>query len=94
MVKKTIENYLRIRQVSRKKLGGLEVSKELQKINKDDLLVSYDFNSVHPTAQIDIKSSWPKRETAYPFKKDMNESICSLFKSGKWNELNRSAFLL
>ena len=36
-----------------KKLGDLEISKELQKINKDDLLVSYDFNSLYPTAQID-----------------------------------------
>ena len=36
-----------------KKLGELEISKELQKINQDDLLVSYDFNSSYPRAQID-----------------------------------------
>ena len=52
-----------------KKLGELEISKELQKINKDDLLVSYDFNSSYPSAQIDLYSAWPKIETAYPFKK-------------------------
>ena len=45
----------------------MEISKELQKDNKDDLLVSYDFNILHPTAQIDIDSTWPKMETAYPF---------------------------
>ena len=76
-----------------KKLGELEISKELQKINKDDLLVSYDFNSLYPSAQNDKNSTWPKIETSYPFKKYMEESICSLFNSGRRNELNRSTFL-
>ena len=75
------------------KLGELEISTELQKINKDDLLVSYDFNSLYPTAQIDKNSTWPKIETACPFKKYMNESFYSLFNSGRWNESSRSAFL-
>ena len=43
-----------------KKLGELEISEELQKINKNDLSVSYDFNSLYPSAQIDINSTWPK----------------------------------
>ena len=85
--KKELDNFLN------NKLGNLEISKELQKINKDDLLVSYDFNSLYPSAQIDKNSTWPKIETSYPFKKYMNESICTLFNSGRWNELNRSAFL-
>ena len=85
--KKELEKFLE------KKLGELEISKELQKINKDDLLVSYDFNSLYPSAQIDKNSTWPKIETAYPFKKHMNESICTLFNNGRWNELNRSVFL-
>ena len=76
-----------------RKLGELEISKELQKIIKDDLLVSYDFNSRYPSAQIDKNSTWPKIETAYPFKKYMSESICTFFNSGRWNELNRCAFL-
>ena len=76
-----------------KKLGNLEISKKLQKINKDDLLVSYDFNSLYPSAQIDKNSTWPKIETAYPFKKYMNDAVCTLFNSGRWNELNRSAFI-
>ena len=74
-----------------KKIGELRSSKYLQKINKDDLLVSYDFNSLYPSAQIDIKSTWPKRETTCPFKKDMSELICSLVNSGRWNEYKRSA---
>ena len=75
-----------------KKLGKLEISKELQKINKDDLLVSYDFNSLYPSAQIDKNSTWSKIETSYPLKKNMNDSICTLFNIGRWNELDRSAF--
>ena len=76
-----------------KKLGDLKISRDLQKINKDDLLVSYDFNSLYPSAQIDKNSTWPKIETAYPFKKHMSDAVCTLFNSGRWNELNRSAFL-
>ena len=76
-----------------KKLGELEVSKDLQKINKDDLLVSYDFNTLYPSSQIDKNSTWPKIETAYPFKNYTSDSVCILFNSGRWNELNRSAFL-
>ena len=85
--KKELDNFLN------NKLGNLEISKDLQKINKDDLLVSYDFNSLYPSAQIDKSSYWPKIEASYPFKKHMNDAICYLFNSGRWNELNRSAFL-
>ena len=76
-----------------KKLGELNISDDLQKINEDDLLVSYDFNSLYPSAQIDKNSTWPKIETSYPFKKYMSDAICVLFNSGSWNEINRSAFL-
>ena len=69
------------------------IKKKLQNIIKDDLLVSYDFNSFYPSAQKDLNSTWSKLETAFPFKKFVSESICSLFNSGIWNELNRTAFL-
>ena len=49
-----------------KKLGEINISKELQKINKKDLSVSYDFNSLYPNAQIDANSTWPKIATVYP----------------------------
>ena len=70
----------------------MEISNELQNTNKDDLLVSYDFYSLYPSAQITSNNIWPKVETACPFKKHMNESICSWSKNGSWNELKRSAF--
>ena len=74
-------------------MGELEISKKLQKIIDYDLLVSYDFDSLYPSAQIDKISNWPKPETAYPFKKYMKELICSLFNSGRWNDFIRCAFL-
>ena len=93
-MKKTIEKKIKeLGKILYKKQRELEISKELQKINKDDLLVSFDFNSLYPSAQVDIISTWPKIETSYPFKKFMSDAVCTLFNSGRWNELNRSAFL-
>ena len=76
-----------------KKLGEMEISREIQKIYLNDLLVSYDFNSLYSSAQIDINSYWPKIEIAYSFKKYKSDAFCSLLNSGRLNELNRSAFL-
>ena len=56
------------------------------------MLVSYNFNSLYPTAQIDINSTWPKIEAAHPFEQYMSDAVCNLFTSGRWNELNRSAY--
>ena len=47
IIKKELDKFLE------RKRGELEISTELQKINKDDILVSYDFNSLFPIAQID-----------------------------------------
>ena len=57
------------------------------------MLVSYDFNKLYPSAQIDKNSTWPKIETSCQFKKYISDSVFTLFNSGRWNELNRSAFL-
>ena len=76
-----------------KKLEELEIIKEIHKINKDDLLVSYVFNSLYPSAQIVSHSTWPQIETAYPFEKYMSDAVCRLFNSRRWKEIKRSAFL-
>ena len=74
-------------------LAELEVSNELKNMNEDELLLSNDFNSLYPNAQIDTNSTWPKKETAYLVKKETSDAVCKLFNSGRWNELNRCAFL-
>ena len=48
------------------KFGGLEVSKDLQKFIKPDLLVSYKFTSSYLSAQADRDSTWLGIYIAYP----------------------------
>ena len=43
---------------------------------------------------MDNNSSWPKIDTACPFKNFMSDAVCSLFKSSRWNELNICAFVI
>ena len=88
-----VDEYLKFINIKREEFKLKFENGEKDKIKKDDLLVSYDFNSLYPSAQIDKNSTWPKIETAYPFKKKMSDAVCRLFNSGRWNELNRSAFL-
>ena len=68
MVKKTIEkNEKDLDNFHDEKHEELGFSKDLQKNRNNDLLVSHDFTSLHPSAQIDLNSTWPKIKTAYPF---------------------------
>ena len=71
----------------------LEVSKDLRMINKDDLLVSGDFNNIYRIAEADGNSTWSAIETANPFEKYLNDAVCEKIVSGRWDELGRSAFL-
>ena len=66
-----------------KKLGDLEISEAWRRINKDDLLGSYDFNSLYPGAEADKNSKGPAIETAFPFKNYMNDAVCESFNSGR-----------
>ena len=86
------KNKKEIDKVLEEKFGDLVISKELKNINQDDLLVLYHFNSLYPSAQIDTNSTWFKREIARPFETYISDAVCSLFNSGRCNELNRSAF--
>ena len=76
-----------------KKFRELEISKELQNLKKDVLLVSYDFNSLYPSVEIDFKSTWPKIQTTYPLKNCMSDAFCSLFNSDQLKDLKKYAFL-
>ena len=89
---KKIENGWKTLEI--KKFGELGVSKTLWRINKNDLLVSCDFNSLHPSPEADLNSAWPAIETFYPFRKYMNDAVFEILSSGRWEELNRSASLI
>ena len=76
-----------------KKLASLPISKELNKIDKSDLLVSSDYTSLYPSAMSCPKSIWPKIETSIAInpKQDSNYS-CDLFNNNEWKNLNKSGF--
>ena len=63
-MKKLSEKKKKLEKSLDKKLGELVVSKEIQKFNENDLLVSYNFNSLYPSTQIDENSNWRKIETS------------------------------
>ena len=75
------------------KLASLPISKELNKIDKSDLLVSSDYTSLYPSAMSCHKSTWPKIETSIAInpKQDSNY-LCDLFNNNGWKNLNNSGF--
>ena len=57
------------------------------------MLASNGFIKLHPSALIDMKQTWPKKQITYPLTKNMSDANRSLFNCGRWNELKRFAFL-
>ena len=76
--KQHFENYIK------KKLSSLMTSKELKTIDKSDLLVSSDYNSLYPSAMAHEKSTWPAMETAKAINLEDSEVYCKLFNAGEW----------
>ena len=52
-----------------------------KQVELNDWLLSYNFNSLCPSAQADVNSNWPKIETSFAFEEYMSDSVCSLFNS-------------
>ena len=46
------------------KTSSLPASKKLANLDKTDLRVSSDYNSLHRSAMLHLHSKWPKKETA------------------------------
>ena len=84
--KQDFENYIK------KKLSSLPISKELKAIDKSDLLVSSDYNSLYPSAMAHEKSTWPAIETAKAINPEDSAVYCELFNSGEWASLNKTGF--
>ena len=85
--KQHFENYIK------KKLSSLPISKELNAVDKSDLLVSSDYNSLYPSAMAHEKSTWPSIETALAINPKDSEVYCELFNTGYWASLNKTGFL-
>ena len=76
-----------------KRIHNLEISKKIKEVKLNDYLVSSDYTSLYPSAQVDSHSIWPKIETAYAFENHMNDAVCSLFNGQRFEELNLCCFL-
>ena len=59
-------------------------------IDKSDLLVSKDYNSLCPSARAHVNLKWPKTETAEKINVEECDRLCSLFITGDWKSLNKS----
>ena len=84
--KQHFENY------SKEKLSSLPISKELNNINKSDLLVSNDYNSLYPSARAHEKSTWPAIGTAKAVNPEGIEVYCKLFNTGEWASFKKTGF--
>ena len=61
------------------KLSQLPIHQLLIQLSLNDLLWSYDANSLYPSAMWDPKSFYPKIETGYPFTPDMKDELVTKF---------------
>ena len=59
-------------------------------IDKSDLLVSKDSNSLYPSTMAHVDLKWPKTETAEASIVEEGDGLCSLFNNGGWKSLNKS----
>ena len=68
------------------KLGNLEIHKLLKQIELNELLWSFDASSLYPSAMWDEKSIYPRTETGYAFKRDMNKFLVHKFNNQTFNQ--------
>ena len=61
------------------KLSKLPTHQFLKQIKLDELLRSYDGNSLYPSAMWDENSFYPQIETRYAFTRDMNDELVENF---------------
>ena len=80
------DNYIK------KKLSSLPISKELNKNDKSDLLVSSDYNSLYPSAMAHENSKWPAIETAKAITPEDSNLLCELLNNNEWKSLNKTGF--
>ena len=75
-----------------RKVARIPVSKQLAVIDKSDLLVSSDYNSLYPSAMAHPDSKWPKIETAKAIRLEDSDYLCELFNNREWKNFNKTGF--
>ena len=69
-----------------KKLTMLSIHKELSKLNSNETQMDFEATSIYPSAMWDEKSVYPKKETGFVFKPDMNDVYVEAFNNQSFNE--------
>ena len=69
-----------------KKLNMLSIHKELSKLDSNKTQMSYDGNSLYPSAMWDENSVYPKIETGFAFEPHMNDVYIEAFNNQTFNE--------
>ena len=73
------ENYIS------EKLSQLPIHQLTKQIKLDELFWDFDAVSLYPSAMWDENSIYPRIETGYAYKTDMNDELVEKFKSGNFN---------
>ena len=68
------------------KLSKLPIHRLLKQIKLDGLQWSYDGNSLYPSAMWDENSIYPRIETGYAFRKNMNDKLAEKFITGNFTQ--------
>ena len=69
-----------------KKVNMLSIHKELSKLNSNKTQMDYDANSLYPSAMWDENSVYPKLESGFCFKPDMNDVYVEAFNDQTFNQ--------
>ena len=69
-----------------KKLNMLPIHKELSKLDSNKTQMDYDATSLYPSAMWDKNSVYPKIETGFAFKPNMNDVYVEAFNNQSFNE--------
>ena len=64
-----------------KKLGELSIHHFLQQLSLIDIMWDYDCVSLYPSALWDLNSIYPRIETGYAYRKDMNDELFEKYKN-------------
>ena len=65
------------------KLDKLPLQEKLQKLNLDDVVMEFDATSLYTSAMWDKNSIYPRIETGYAFKPQMNKTYVNAFNDQK-----------
>ena len=77
-----------------KELNKLPKRKKLKKLNLNDVMMGFDATSLYPNAMWDEDSVYPKNETGFAFKPDMNGVYVEAFNNKTFNQNGKESAIL